>query len=343
MKLKKTLAAGVIALALAAVGCGGQAAAPSGDASTGGATTADAPAWPESGKPVTIIVAFAPGGAVDTGARTIAPKLEEALGTNVIVENKPGAGGQIGYTALTSAKPDGYTIGATGSPSVVVSPLDPSRGATYTRESFEPLGRQVVDPSIIGVSPDSPYQTLDELLEAAKANPNTITVSTTGLQTGEHFTAVEIQKQTGAQFALVHFSDGAAKAVAAFLGGHVDVYIGSASDVTDMVKQGTINVLGVASHDRSEALPDAPTFEEQGYEIIFETSRGYSAPAGLPENVKATLEAALDKAINDPEVVSKMKDLGLYTVYLNAADYEADWAAQEETMKELLPEVMEAG
>ena len=95
---------------------------------------------------------------MDTAARLVQPILEKELGTNVEVINKPGAGGQIGYTALTSAKPDGYTIGATGSPSVVVSPLDPARGAKYTRASFQPLGRQVIDPAVIAVQPGQPLQ-----------------------------------------------------------------------------------------------------------------------------------------------------------------------------------------
>jgi tripartite-type tricarboxylate transporter receptor subunit TctC len=118
-------------------------------AEEGGSAAGDQ--WPR--KPIELIVAFSPGGAVDTAARLVAPVLEQELGTNVEVVNRPGAGGQIGYTELTSAEPDGYTIGATGSPSVVVSPLDPARGAKYTRDSFRPLGLQVVDPAIIAVAP----------------------------------------------------------------------------------------------------------------------------------------------------------------------------------------------
>ena len=154
---------------------------------------------------------------MDTAARLVAPHLEKDLGTNVEVINRPGAGGQIGYTALTSAKPDGYTIGATGSPSVVVSPLDPARGAKYTRDSFQPLGSQVIDPAVIAVEPDSPYKTLTELLDAAKANPRSITASTTGMQTAEHFALAQINQVTGAKLAPVHFSEGQSQAVAAFL------------------------------------------------------------------------------------------------------------------------------
>jgi tripartite-type tricarboxylate transporter receptor subunit TctC len=320
------------ALSLTAVlsACGeGQA----GQSSSGG----NAGNWPRKGKPVELIVAFAPGGAVDTAARLVAPVLEKELGTNVEVVNKPGAGGQIGYTALTGAKPDGYTIGATGSPSVVVSPLDPARGAKYTRASFQPLGMQVIDPALVGVAPDSPYNTLQDLIDAAKKAPGKITVSTTGIQTGEHFAVADIQQKTGTKFALVHFSEGASQATAAFLGGHVQVYVGNVSDVSDLVKQKKIKVLGVMSDKRSEFLPDAPTFKEQGVDVLAATARGYSAPAGLPQAVETKLEAALKKAIEDPSVTGKMKDLGLQTNYLSAADYKAFWGNQETTVKAVLP------
>ncbi|SCL28403.1 Tripartite-type tricarboxylate transporter, receptor component TctC [Micromonospora pallida] len=321
-----------LAISLPLAACG-----PNGSASSAG----DARNWPRKGKPIELVVSFAPGGAVDTAARLVAPILEKELGTNVEVVNKPGAGGQIGYTALTSAKPDGYTIGATGSPSVVVSPLDKSRGAKYTRESFQPLGMQVIDPAVVGVAPDSPYHTLGDLIAAAKTTPGKITASTTGLQTGEHFAAVDIEQKTGGKFALVHFSEGASQAIAAFLGGHVQVYVGSASDVTDLVKQKKIKLLGVMGEERSEFLPDTPTFKEQGVDVISATARGYSAPAGLPAEVAAKLEAALKKAIEDPAVASKMKALGLQTSYLSGVDYKTFWSEQEETVKAVLPLVIE--
>lgn len=320
--------AAALGIALTSAACG-----------TDDATAApgEAANWPRKGKPISLVVGFAPGGAQDTAARLVAPVLEKELGTNVEVVNKPGAGGQIGYTALTSSKPDGYTIGATGSPSVVVSPLDKSRGATYTRASFQPLGMQVIDPALIGVAPDSPYNSLQALIEAAKTTPNKITASTTGIQTGEHFAAVDIEQKTGAKLALVHFSEGGAQATAAFLGGHVQVYIGNVSDVTDLVKQKKIKVLGVMGEQRSEFLPDAPTLKEQGVDVVSATARGYSAPAGLPAGVATELEGALRKAIQDPAVAAKMKELGLQTNYLSAADYKAFWGEQEETVKSVLP------
>ena len=322
------IAAALAAASLIALtGCGANA----------GATTTAANDFPKKGKSVEIVVAFAPGGAVDTAARLVQPILEKELGTNVEVVNKPGAGGQIGYTQLTSAKPDGYTIGATGSPSVVVSPLDPARGAKYTRDSFQPLGRQVIDPAVIAVQPDSPYQTLKELLDAAKADPKSMTASTTGLQTGEHFAMAQIQETTGAEFAPVHFSEGASQATTAFLGKHVDILVANVSDVTDLTKHGKARVLGVMTAERSPSLPDVPTFKESGYEVEAGTVRGYSAPAGLPDAVAKKLEAAIQKAIEDPSVVQKMNDLGLQTSYLSGEAYKQFWAGQEEDFKKVLP------
>ncbi|WP_314212492.1 tripartite tricarboxylate transporter substrate binding protein [Pseudarthrobacter equi] len=330
MKTRMRLAAALAAASLIALtGCGANPGA------TGAAGAASD--FPKKGKSIDIIVAFGSGGAVDTAARLIQPVLEKELGTNVEVINKPGAGGQIGYTQLTSAKPDGYTIGATGSPSVVVSPLDPSRGAKYTRESFQPLGRQVIDPTVIAVQPDSPYKTIKDLLDAAKANPKSMTASTTGLQTGEHFALAQLQENTGSEFAPVHFSEGASQATTAFLGKHVDVLVANVSDVNDLSKQGKARVLGVMSAERAPSLPDIPTFKESGYDLTAGTARGYSAPAGLPEDVAKKLEAAIQKAIEDPAVVKKMQDLGLQTSYLNGADYKTFWAGQEEDFKEVLP------
>ena len=328
MKTRSRIAAALAAASLIALtGCGANA----------GATNAAGGDFPKKGKTIDLVVAFSSGGAVDTAARLIQPILEKELGTNVEVINKPGAGGQIGYTQLTSAAADGYTIGATGSPSVVVSPLDPARGAKYTRDSFQPLGRQVIDPTVIAVQPDSPYQTLKDLLDAAKANPKSMTASTTGLQTGEHFAMAQIQESTGSEFAPVHFSEGASQATTAFLGKHVDILVANVSDVVDLTKQGKARVLGVMTSERAPALPDVPTFKESGYDLEAGTTRGYSAPAGLPDEVAKKLEAAIQKAIEDPAVVQKMQDLGLQTSYLSGEDYKQYWAGQEEDFKKVLP------
>ena len=164
-----------------------------------------------------------------------------------------------------------------------------------------------------------------------------MTASTTGLQTGEHFAMAQIQEVTGAEFAPVHFSEGASQATTAFLGKHVDILVANVSDVTDLTKQGKARVLGVMTSERSPSLPDVPTFKESGYEVEAGTARGYSAPAGLPDEVAKKLEAAIKTAIEDPAVKQKMNDLGLQTSYLSGEDYKQFWAGQEEDFKKVLP------
>jgi len=190
---------------------------------------------------------------------------------------------------------------------------------------------------VIAVQPDSPYQTLKELIEAAKVNPKSMTASTTGLQTGEHFALAQIQEATGAEFAPVHFAEGDAAATAAFLGKHVNVLVGDVSGATDLIKQGKARVLGVMSSERAPSLPDVPTFKESGFEVEASTARGFSAPAGLPDAVAKKLEAAIKKAIEAPTVVQKMEELGLQTSYLSGADYEQYWGGQEAAYKKVMP------
>ncbi|WIV44189.1 tripartite tricarboxylate transporter substrate binding protein [Glutamicibacter sp. PAEs-4] len=319
------LAVGVFTLA--AAGCG------SSNAASGGGGEE----FPENGKSVELVVAFSPGGPVDTAARLIQPILEKELGTNVEVVNKPGAGGQIGYTALANAKADGYTIGAVGSPSIVVIPMDESRGAAFTRDDLQPLGRQVVDPMVIAVQTDSKYSSLKDLIEDSKANPGALNATTTGQMGGEHFAIAQINEATGSALTPVHFSEGASQASTAFLGKHVEVLVGNISEVVDLANQGKARVLGVMDAERTDSLPDVPTFTEEGYDVIATTARGYAAPEGLPEEVGKKLEAALQTAIEDETVVEKMENLGLATSYQNAADYDEFWTRQEGDYKAVLP------
>ena len=328
-KIATVLSAGILLVGLAA--CSTTAG---GNPGAGGATAQSN--WPQKGKTIDLIVAYAPGGSVDTAARVVAPALEKELGVNVQVTNKPGAGGLIGYTALANSKPDGYTVGAVSAPSIVVIPLDPSRGATFTRESFLPLARQVFDPQVIAVKKNSQFKDLKSLIDYAKSHPGELSATTTGIQTGEHFAMTSVEQATGAKFNLVAFSEGAASAMAAFLGDHVTIYVGNVSDIVDSGST-DIKVIGVMGEERSPSLPDAHTFKEEGYVIDEGTARGYVAPAGLPDDVAKKLEDAFGKAIQDPAVVDQLTKLGLPTAYLDSAEYTDYWSTQETRYKKLVP------
>ena len=139
-----------------------------------GPTAARADAYPQKGKPVQLLVAYAAGSPTDAGARIMAASLAEELGTPVVVVNKPGASGQLSYTTLAQSRPDGYTIGTMGFPGAVVSYLDTARQAAYTRKDFQLLALHVIDPVLLAVRPDSPFKTLKDLIDYAKANPRKV-------------------------------------------------------------------------------------------------------------------------------------------------------------------------
>ncbi len=298
---------------------------------------AGAAEFPQKGKAIQMLVGFAAGGSTDVGARILASGLEKALGVPVVVVNKPGASSQIAYTTLTQAKPDGYTIGNTNFPSVIVSYLDPSRKATYTRKDFELLALHVIDPGLFAVKKDSPYKTLKDVIEAAKANPKKIRVSTTGIQSDETFGILQLQKMTGAQFALVHFAQGNAASMTAFLGGKIELYCGNVGDVLAQVKSGDVRILGIMDSEPSPFYPGVKTFEEQGYKLYNASSRGFAAPAGTPPEIVNVLSGAIKKVVATDEHKRRMAEMGLTVRYMDPAQYSKYWSETETVIKELLP------
>jgi tripartite-type tricarboxylate transporter receptor subunit TctC len=299
------------------------------------------PGWtadfPEKDRVINIIVGYSAGGSTDVGARIMASGLEKELGTKVMVENKPGASGQVGYTALTQTKPDGYTFGTINFPSAIVSYVDPARKAVYNRKSFELLALHVIDPALFAVKKDSPYKTLKDLFDAAKANPKKITISTTGVQSDEAFAILRLQKITDTKFALVQFTKGVSTAIPAFLGGKIDVLCANVGDLLSQYKSGEVRILGVMDNERSPFYPDVKTFEEQGYKISSSASRGYALPAGTPPEVVNTLSNAMKKVVSTEEHRQRMKDMGLTLRYMDPAQYNKYWTEYEEMIRELLP------
>jgi len=293
--------------------------------------------FPQKGKAIQVLVGFAAGGSTDAGARILASGMEKELGSPVVVVNKPGASSQLAYTTLSQSKPDGYTIGNTNFPSAVVSYLDPARKATYTRKSFEVLALHVIDPGLIAVKKDSPFKTLKELIESAKGNPKKVRISTTGIQSDEAFGLLQLQKMTGAQFAMVHFSQGGAPAMTAFLGGKIDAFCGNVGDLLSQYKSGEVRILGIMDHEPSPFYPGVKTFEEQGYKLYNASSRGFAAPGGTPKEVVNILSGAIKKAVATEEHKKRMADMGLTIRYLDAAQYVKYWTEYETMLKELLP------
>jgi tripartite-type tricarboxylate transporter receptor subunit TctC len=292
----------------------------------------EAAGFPDKARTLTHIVAYPPGGGTDVTARLVAPMLEKELGIQVQVLNKPGAGGQVGFTEMARSKPDGYTIGNLILPTVITTYLNPDRKAIFSRKSFDLLALQDNDPGILAVKASSPYKTFKDLVDDAKANPGKIRTTTSGILSDDHIAALLTQQVARVQLSIVHF-DGSAPGRTAVLGGHVEAFYGNASEILSQVKGGEMRVISVFDKKRSKFYADAKTAEEEGYPILSGVHRGIGMPAGAPKEVRDTLAKALGKIITSAEFGEKMEKLGYAPLYMEPERYASFWTEYEANAK----------
>jgi tripartite-type tricarboxylate transporter receptor subunit TctC len=297
-------------------------------ASLVGASVAMAQSFPEEGRTITLMVPYAAGGTVDGTARLMAAGLEEELGTTVQVVNKPGAASQVAMTTLLQADPDGYTLSYAVLPTVITHYMDPERGAAYAREDFQKIGLHFVVPALLAVRTDSPYQTVGDLVAAARENPGGIKVSDSGLMATPHMQLLMLELAEDVKFASVHF-DGGAPSVTALLGGHVDVLAGSVGDAVPNVKAGNFRGLGIADTESSAYLPDVPTMASEGIDVVTYSATGIVGPPGMPEQVVSRLSEAMEKVIASDEHQERLTQYGVTSRHLGPDDYDAFWADYE--------------
>lgn len=328
---KLTIAAAAAALAMSVVGC-----APASSDGPTGEQTAAGNAFPASGEVVTIIVPYDAGGITDVFARLFAPELEAALGTTVRVENKPGAGGQIGLTALVGSDPDGYTIGFTNLPSTLAY-LDPNRQATYDRESFTPLAGVALSPTVIAVAADSDYASLGDLVDAAQAAPGNVTLGSGGSGASDDYLAsVELERASGADFNIVTFEGGSSDKVTALLGGNVEAIMGSAGGFLPQVANGDIRILGSATAEPSALLDGVPTFSDAGFDVVVSGTLNISGPAGIPDDVVTALTTAASSTTSSAEFVELMATSGFEPDYRTPAELSEQWTELESVVADVL-------
>ncbi len=272
-------------------------------------------------RPVSLMVAWPPGGGTDVGARIVASIAERELGKPIVILNKPGAGGQIGFTELARQKPDGYYIGFINLPSLNTIILDPDRKATFDIDSFTPIINQVLDLGVIYARPDGPYKTLNDVIQEAKKRPGEVRAATTGILSDDHMAILMLEAAAKVKFRIVHF-EGDPPVIAALLGGQIDVGFMNISGLVPRVKAGQLRALVVMDKERSKFYPDLPTSVELGYpSVISASARGIVGPKGLPEPISKKLQAVFKKAMEDPEHVEKMEKAGLAVKIMVGEEY----------------------
>ncbi len=294
--------------------------------------------FPQKGKAVTLIVPWAAGSSNDLCARLLAGYMEKDLGTPFEVVNKTGASTQVGMTELARAKPDGYTLGLTSTITTVLTYMDPTRKAAFAMKDFQPVAVTVSEAVAMSVKADSPYKTLKEMVDFAKANPKKLKLGDNGLGSPTHMVTLMLSKVAGAQFASVHF-DGGSQNVAAMMGGHLDVSSASPSNVIGLMKNNEVRVLGIADDEENKLLPGVKTFASQGFNVVMPLTRGVVAPAGTPKEVVEILAASMKKATQDPEYIKKSEDTGQGIRFIGTEDFQKHWASLEQPAKDTIEEV----
>jgi tripartite-type tricarboxylate transporter receptor subunit TctC len=297
--------------------------------------------WPQKGRSVMVVIPYAAGGGTDVGTRMLLPYMEKDFGVSFEAENKVGAGSQIGLTELAKAKPDGYTIGCGNLPAAITTYLDPARKATYNRKSFQTIGLSVADPLAVVVKSDSPFKTLQDVVDAAKANPKKVRAGITTLTGPSNMGLIELQQMAGVQFAGVGF-DGDAPAITAILGGHLDVlftYVGTAYNQS---LSGELRYLAVGDDQQTKFAPGVKTMAEQGYKISWATSRTLMAPAGVQKEIVDMMGASMKKALENEDLKAKLAKEGLTVSYMGPDELGKYWDNQEARVAPMMAKLVEA-
>lgn len=259
-------------------------------------------------KPISYVIPFAVGGESDITARLQQKYLEEILGVKVLIVNKPGGGGALGWAECANGRPDGYTVTGINLPHTIVQPLM-AKDIGYETNKLNVIYYFQDTPNLLAVPKDSPYNTVDDLLKAAKNT--TITLGGSASQSANHLGVLTLSKLTGAPLTYVPFS-GTGTAIPALLGKHVTGLMTYTTVGTQYNKD--MKILAVATEKRWSTFPNVPTFKELGINLVEGALRGVAVPPKTPKNVCKVLENAFEKVNKNPEFRKKMEEMGFIVV-----------------------------
>lgn len=295
-------------------------------------------AYPE--KPITLIVAYPPGGGTDLVARAIQPYLEKSIGggAKIVIVNRSGAGGEVGMAALANAAPDGYTIGFVNTPPLMTIPIE--RNAQFGGpHRFELLGNIIDDPCNFAVHTDLPIRDLKQLAAYARANPGKVTVGSTGIGSDDHLVMLMFERAAGVKMTHIPFK-GSADVRAAILSGQIMVAAMNVGEALQSIKGGApMRNIGQFAPARSNLAPDLPTAREQGFDIVLSALRGMAAPKGLPSEIRERLVKAVASAAADPEFQAQATKVYAPLRFLTPAQFEAENRDAEAVFRQLWKEL----
>jgi tripartite-type tricarboxylate transporter receptor subunit TctC len=275
----------------------------------GGAAAQDYPT-----RPIRLIVAFAAGGTTDFVARQLAERAKASLGQNIVVENKPGANGAIGAEFVAKSEPDGYTLFFSTAGALAINPSMRSDLPYDPIKDFTPIVPVARNTVLFAVNPTLGVATAQEMIARAKEKPGTITVAITGVGAISHLAIEMLQIAAGIKLQYVPYR-GAGQAVADFIGGQLNAMSAEVPVLMPQIKAGKATILAVSAQNRSDVLPEVPTFAELGYpDVIADNWSGVLAPPKTPPAIVARLNQAFNAVVRDPEVRRRFAENGVSTI-----------------------------
>jgi tripartite-type tricarboxylate transporter receptor subunit TctC len=281
--------------------------------------------------PIEITCLFPAGSSADVTARMLADGMSKALGQRVLVVNRPGAGGAIGYKYLVQQKPDGYALVWNSNS---ISTTYHSGQIPFDYQAFDAIARVLVESVVVAVRADSPFKNLGGLVAEAKKRPKAVSVGHSGIGSHTHISLAALEHSAGIEVNEVPF--GAAQVVPSLLGGHVDAVVQFPAALSAPVKQRQARFIAVLTPARDPALPDVPTAREQGFDVSLEGWRGIAAPKGVPGPTIHVIEQAIRSAVESAEFQKGAENVGVRPAFLDAAAFSALIAKDDAELSRLM-------
>ena len=280
--------------------------------------------FPQKGSNIEITVLFPAGSSADITARVLAEGMGRQLGVNVLVVNRPGAGGAIGYKYVASQRPDGYSLVWNSNS---ISTTYHSGQLAFDYKAFDAVARVLVESPLLATRGDAKWRTLAEFIADAKARPGEITVANSGSGSHTHISSVALFKAAAVEVSDIPY--GAGQVVPNLLGGHVDATVQLPGALSSHIRSGAVRVLAALIPKRDPTLPEVPTAKEQGVDVSLEAWRGIAVPKGTPIGVVAVLEYAVRRTVESAEFARSSEKFAVRPAFLPSADF-ADLIAKED-------------
>ena len=291
---------------------------------------AQEPPFPQRG-PLEITVLFPAGSSADITARMLAEGMTRHLAQRVLVVNRPGAGGAIGYKYVAAQKPDGYSLVWNSNS---ISTTFHSGQLNFDYQAFDAVARVLSESVVVAVRTDAPWRTLNDLVAEAKAKPKEISVGHSGIGSHTHISLAALVRAAGVEVNEVPFA--AAQVVPSLVGGHVNAVVQFPGALAAPMKQGQVRLLATLTQSRDPAWPDVPTARELGFEVALDAWRGIAVPRGTPRQVIAQLEGAIRRSVESSEFLKGSENLGVRPAFLPAEEFSALVAKEDAELSRLM-------